>query len=31
MKKTIEGNINVRVRVRVRFLLFYFELAPTDP
>ena len=31
--KAIEGNSNrrLRVRVRVRFLLFYSELAPTDP
>ena len=29
--KTIEGNRSVRVRVRVRFLLFYSEIAPTDP
>ena len=31
--KTIEGNrrLKVRVRVRGRFLLFYSELAPTDP
>ena len=30
-KKTIEANRSLRVRVRVKFLLFYFELAPTDP
>ena len=29
--KTIEGNRRLRVKVRVRFLLFYLELAPTDP
>ena len=30
--KIIEGNSNrrLRVRVRVRFILFYFELTPTD-
>ena len=31
--KTKEGNgtLRVRVRVRVKFILFYSELAPTDP
>ena len=31
--KTIEGNgtLRVRVRDRVELLLFYSELAPTDP
>ena len=31
--KTIEGNsyARLRVRVRVRFLLFDYELTPTDP
>ena len=33
LRKTIESNrsLRVTVSVRVRFLLFYFELAPTDP
>ena len=29
--KTIEGNRRLRVRVGVRFILFYSELASTDP
>ena len=29
--KTIEGSRKLRVWVRVRFLLFYSELARTDP
>ena len=29
--KTIEGNGTLRVKVRVRIILFYSELAPTDP
>ena len=33
IKKSIVGNrkLRVRVRFRVRFLLFFSELAPTDP
>ena len=29
--KTIEGNRRLMVRVRVRFVLYYSEIAPTDP
>ena len=29
--KIIEGNGRLKVRVRVSFLLFYSEVAPTDP
>ena len=33
LSKTIEDNrrARVKVRVKVRFLLFYYELAPSDP